>query len=469
MKKIIKSISFVLAGLLLVICLSLSFNNSTLKNANAANFAGATPTEFADTVTEILNDYVNFDERVAGSDDEKLAGDYIISKLDETKCEPLVNDNITDGEQKFTFQSIFDGIYYSSRNIIYNYNSKKATDKKVIIGCSYDSVAYKYNEYGEITSLVSSQGVNGSAGSVAVLLALAEYLPEFEFDFNIQFVFFGAGSSDNAGSRFFTQGIKDEELNNILLMINLDNIAVGRNLYFYIDEIENDFSKYVSDFSSKNQLDIKKVSVSNLGKLILTSPNELGFMYRHICLTSNNIQFMKRGILTMNIFAGDYSNGIVLGRSEYADQEVVTFTGNDNLEYITNAYGEDSITNNLYSVYDTLQMLLKDNKFEATCVSSVGQTEWVYKFFTGEKLPAFITLSATIILIGVALIIHFKLTKRAYYANIEKGFIKTVLDITSNISGKVEDEDIPKFISEIIVRDIKRDKKIKGKNNNKQN
>ena len=55
------------------------------------------------------------------------------------------------------------------------------------------------------------------------------------------------------------------------------------------------------------------------------------------------------------------------------------------------------------------------------------------------------------------------LTKRAYYSNIEKGFIRTVLDITANISGKIEDEEIPKFISEIIVKDIKKDKRLKGK------
>ena len=69
----------------------------------------------------------------------------------------------------------------------------------------------------------------------------------------------------------------------------------------------------------------------------------------------------------------------------------------------------------------------------------------------------------TLVLACVYMIIHFKLTKRAYYANIEMGFVKTVLNITTNIGGKADDEDIPKFISEILVNDIKKDKRIKGK------
>ena len=39
-----------------------------------------------------------------------------------------------------------------------------------------------------------SDGINASAASVAVMLSLAELLPANYFDFDVEFVFFGAGS-----------------------------------------------------------------------------------------------------------------------------------------------------------------------------------------------------------------------------------------------------------------------------------
>lgn len=458
MKKLLKVVSCFVSVIILMICLSC---NIPLKSASASS--GISNVNFDNSINAFLNSYVEFDERVAGSEDEKNAGDYIISVLNQTECEPFENENISNGIQSFRFQSIYNGAYLLSRNIIYTYKSSKNTTKKVIIGCSYDAVAYKYNEYGTIEGLVATEGVNGSAGSVALLLTLAKYLPKNDYDFDIQFIFFGAGSSDNAGAKYYTQGILEEDSKDILLMINLDNISVGQNLYFYVDEIENDFSKYVSNHISENSLNLRKVSTSNLGKIILTTPNKLGLSYSHIALTSSNIYFMKNKILTMNIFSGDYSSNITLGRCEYDGKEVVTYTANDNISYIKETYGESSINENLYSVYESIESLLLDDKFETVCVSSQGQNSWFYVVFGNAKLPAYLTMVLTIVLICVALVIHFNLTKRAYYSNIEKGFIRTVLDITANISGKIEDEEIPKFISEIIVKDIKKDKRLKGK------
>ena len=458
MKKILKIIASTISAIVLMFTLTF---NAPVKTANANT--GATIDEFNNTVEAILYDYVTFNDRLPGSTGEKNAGDYIISYLNGTKCTPYQNNYISDGIQTFSFESIVDGLYHTSRNIIFNYDSSVATDKKVIIGCSYDAIAYKTNEYGEVLGVTASESVNGSAGSVALLLALAKYLPQNSYNFDIQFVFFGAGVSNNAGSEFFTQGISDEDAENILLMINLDNVAVGKDVYFYVDEIENDFSKYAAEFLYQNEYDLKKISLSNIGKVVLDKADDLGLQYTHISLLSNNVEFMKSGVLTMNIFAGDYSSGVTLGRCEHSGKEVVAFTQNDNITYIKETYGENSIKENLYTAFSSIEGLLLDSQFETVCKRSFKQTAWIYVVFGNERFVIFLTFGSTLVLACVYMIIHYKLTKRAYYANIETGFVKTVLNITSNIGGKADDEDVPKFISEILVNDIKKDKRIKGK------
>ena len=456
MKKFIKLFCSVVASIILSTSLVLAFPNT---KANAS-FSG----QFSSEIDMILKDYVVYTNRVAGSDNEKEASNYIINYLNNnTDCVPCNTVGVDNGIQTFYFTSAFDGEYYSSRNIIYNYNTTAKTDKKVIICCSYDSVAFKVSSFGTITELVETEGVNGSAGSVALLLAFAKYLPQYDFDFNIQFIFFGAGESNNAGSEFFVQGISEDDAKDILLTINLDNVAVGKNLYFYVDEIENDFSKYAASFSDENNYRVQKVSSANIGKMTLYQSSDLGLKYTHISLLSNNYNFMKSGVLTMNIFAGDYSTGITYGRCEYNGEEIVTYTSNDNLANITAKYGENSISDNLISIYEMVYGLLSDEQFETVCTYSYGQTKVFYSIFMNEKYIAILTLISIFVLLCIIWIIQFKLTKRAYYANVESGFVKTVFRITDNIGDKLGDEDITKYVSEILVDDIKKDKRIRGK------
>lgn len=419
--------------------------------------------QLSETIIDIINEFVVFDERLPGSDDEEKAGDYIISYLNEnTNCSPYSDSYITDGIQSFKFTSIFDGNYYSSRNIIYNIPATNSTDKKVILCCNYDAYAFKYASY-DTTSLVSTEGVNQSAGSVATLLALAKQLSNMSFEYNIEFIFFGAGTSNNAGSKFYTDGISNEDASNILLAINLDTIAVGKNLYFYIDEFSTDLNEFSSNLFKTNKTGVSEISLTNLGKVLLSSSNELGLKYTHIAQNSNNFNLMKVGILTMNIFAGDYDSGVSIGRNEFTGQEPITFTDYDNVDYITTNIGESSIFDNLNKVYNSVISLLTSSGFVEVCENSFGQTNGYYLIFGNEDLVTLCVIITFIIFIIIALIWHYKLTIKAYNARIETEFVSTVLNITANVDKRSSDDDIPKAISEIVAEDIKKDKRIKRK------
>ncbi len=412
-----------------------------------------------------LSEFVTFKSRIAGSENEKDAANYIFAKLNGISgLQPVKsrNENDLDGFQSFMFTSQIDGKQHFSQNVIFSINASKKTDKKIIIGCSYDALAF--NEKNEV---IDSEAVNGSAGSVAVTLALAEYLSLANLEYNVEFIFFGAGTSNNAGSEFYTNGISSKDSENILLALNIDTVSLGKNLYFYVDEVKTSFSNFVSDLSSKNKLNTKEIKTSNLGKILLEEPNEIGLTYTHIALDSNNLKFMKLGILSMNVFAGDYSSGVVIGRSEYEGKKVVTFTKDDNLEFESKNFGENEVINNLTRCFDFVAETVTDAGFVSACVKSAGETDGFYNFFANPKLALYLTVVVFIISIIVAALIYYKLSVKSFDANIESEFASSVMSISQNIDGEQRISEAPKIVSSVIAKDIKKNNKIKDKQNKK--
>lgn len=465
MKNILKKISFIFVVFAFCLPVFAGFNISSTASAATAN---ETSSEISQTISDILSEYVKFDERVAGSENEKLASEYILQFLSSISGIEAVkgkNDSDQAGVQSFRFTSAIDGKQHNSQNIIFKLNSSKETDKKIIIGTSYDALTFDDN--GE---KVKGESVNGSAGSVATLLALAKYLPTYNLDFDVEFVFFGAGVSNNAGSKFYANGISNKDKENILLMINLDTIAVGEKLYFYVDEINTELTDFAGKISTENQTGFEKINLSHLGKILLEEPNELGLTYTHIAQDSNNLNFMKLGILSMNIFAGDYSSGIVLGRSEYAGKDSITFTGKDSLSYINEILGEDIILSNLTGVFKMVTSLIASSDFVSVCESSAGDSTAFYNFFANKKLLVYLTICVFFISIVVAALIYYRLSVKAINADLESQFASSVLIISDNFEEKANGEisdikdangEIPKIVSQVIANDLKKEKRIK--------
>ena len=440
------------------------------------NYALAQTSEYAQTnsyMQQILNDYsMQFLDRQAGSEGEKLAAAYIKSKLDEICLESanlnaLSTSSINDGVQKFTFNSVFSGLNAESQNLVYYYDSNNQTDNKIIIGCSYDGIAFDYD--GNLESIVvESQSVNGSAGSVAVLLSLIKKIVVLELPYDVEFIFFGAGQSNNAGSNFYTKGILPEVKENILCMINLDSIAVGKDIYFYVDEITTNFSKFIAANFSKNNVNLKEIDTIHLGKVLLNSENELGLNYTHIAMSSNNVKFMAEGITSINIFAGDYNEGIVYGFSEFADREAITFTQNDNLDYIQENYGSNMIENNLNKSFNAVLSLLTDDSIVQQCLDSKGSTTLFYKIFANKNVIVYLSAIILIILIVVIIYIHLRFSIKSYDAKIEPEFLSSIISISQNIDETCKDENVPKAVSQILAHDIKKDKTIIVNKKNKK-
>lgn len=425
------------------------------KSANALAY---TYSDYVNDAQQILKGFCDFKERVAGSSVEGDAAAFIHKELKDnaTMLTPKEDVSSKEGVQTFQFFNQYTGTYNTSQNIIFEFKASSETKKKVILACNYDA-PYKYDYDNEKYSSYKTDAVNTSAGSVVALLMLARTLPTLNIDFNLEFVFFGAGEVSCSGSEFYLNGVSNEEAKNILCMINLDKIAVGKNSYFYIDEIQTGFSKYVSDVVSRFASEVNLVHL-NKSELV---DSKLNLGYSHIALDSDNVNFMSRGIASINFFAGEYDNGLVLGLNEYEGKAPVSYTENDTLDYINKTYGESVIFDNLYKFNMAIETLLTDIDFQSAVSETYNQNAWFYAIFANENLVIYLTFVAFVVMLIISMYIYYKLTVKSYYANIETEFLTSVVKIADQIDHGGEDKDVAKIIGQVIANDIKKDKTLK--------
>ena len=467
-----KKLKKILICLLLAVAMIPSAGIVSLK-ASASESAQVlfNKTTFSAEVDAILDEYVEYDYRMPGTEDERQAAAYIKDYLDKLCNEnsnfiPKNDNHVKNGVQTFTFDSVFDLRYQTSQNIVYTTNFD-GLDKKVILGCHYDAFALKVDQETNEVKYIETEGINGSAASVATLLAFAKNLKFMTLNYNVEIVFFGAGESNNAGSKVYSQGISKDEAKDILCMINFDEIAYGKELYFYSNEISTKAEEFVVEIIKNKGSKINKVDVVNLNKTIIYENDVLGFGYTHMGIQSDNVNFMKLGITTFNFFAGDYSDGLIAGKCEYLNDDNITFTENDNRTYIAATQTADYVFNNAYEVFKTVGHILTDFDFMNVMKAAAGDANWVYTIFANQNLVTYMTVFAFIALLVVAMYIYYKLSVRAYHSNVEVEFLSSVVKICEQIDETGQDPNVAKAVSQVIARDIKKDKTLKSKKKKK--
>ncbi|QIB70425.1 M28 family peptidase [Aminipila butyrica] len=152
--------------------------------------------------------------RLAGSDAEKAAGDYIKDTLQAAGYAVEV--------QPFHWEvTNKSGIVVKegdSSNLVAIKQGKSA--EEVIVGAHYDSVN-------------TAKGASDNASGVSVMLAAAEALKGVETDYTIRFVAFGAEEVGLKGSTYYANKMDDTDIDNTIAMINLDTVLFGDKMYAY--------------------------------------------------------------------------------------------------------------------------------------------------------------------------------------------------------------------------------------------
>lgn len=366
-----------------------------------------------------------FVNRLAGTKGELAAAEHIKTILLEYGLEPKTNSSTQDGMQEFSFVSDYYNKKAASQNVIYTLKGK-TSDKKIVLTSAYDNYYDLYLDsdnfiYQQQTGDVRtySEGINASAASVAVLLSLAEILPQNFYDFDIEFVFLGASYSSDSGAKYYSSTMSSEEMANTLLMIDVSKIALGKDVYYYTGEFGSKQDAYYASQLSN----LVKYSTGLAGSSV-AADNFLG--YENAGYSGATAVFADNGLNIVHLFAGSYDTGMFAGFLEYHNSLNVINGKFDNLEDILQTREVD-LADNLAIATESLFNLINDENLISQM--SVKNSNASYKFFTNYKLISIITIVLVFVLMIISVVIQYYLKKKAYAFMLSNNLNGVMLEI----------------------------------------
>lgn len=282
--------------------------------------------------TEMANFLEVTQNRTAGSADEKKSADYLSSQLEELGLMPIWE----------SYQKSFKFSDKTSQNVAGLKDN--GSDLYVVIGSHYDGI-FKLEE---------SYGVNDNASGVVCNLQLARELVGSSLPFNLIFAFFGAEEAGLCGSEAFLSSLDKTVQENIILYINLDSIGAGDELYYF----HSDFKTAYGNFIDEN-MDGLKINKLKQTEAFFSARPAFGLNFSHLGYLSDNASFLKKGINSLNFFAGKLS-GLNFGFHETDSEKQMHKM--DSVEKIEETFG-DKFYENIASVKSAVLTLLGNEKF----------------------------------------------------------------------------------------------------------
>ena len=117
--------------------------------------------------------------------------------------------------------------------------------RQVIVGAHYDTIITAEQAAAEAVeetatsprpgivspTLADFNGIQDNASGVAALLTVAREMKAYQFGYDVILVAFGAGSSEQAGARFFASQMSSDEIAATDVMYCIDSIYAGDKIY----------------------------------------------------------------------------------------------------------------------------------------------------------------------------------------------------------------------------------------------
>lgn len=354
-------------------------------------------------------------DRRPGTEGEKKAAlkiwNTLMSGTEFANLVPVESDSTKNGVQYFQFLSTLNNHYAVSQNIRFVKKSTKSGGKKVIIGTSYDNHSYFDAENKKYIDSASS------AGGVATLLYLSKLINNFDENimFDVEVVFFGAGSSNNAGAFAYTDVLTKADKENTLLFINLDQIMLGQNIYLYVNEVQTKQEKFLSKTFNNSGVQAAEYEKA----VCIASSKYEGFDYTHRGMEGNNIAFLKHSITSLNVFCGYYEN--IGERLEYKGETTVANTKTDTYTQIKEIYG----FGNMAKVAAGIKNILGADTLSYEMMKDKKANSW-YLYMSNAKLPIAIMV-VVILLFGLIYVWIYYSAKRNAEKVINSKGIDTIL------------------------------------------
>ena len=364
-------------------------------------------------VYSMLEEFITANpSRTGGTVGENEAAGWLCDKLEE------MGYNKESGQLET--QEITDYFYTGnsnekSFNVIATKKSSASDAKTVVVGAHYDNA----------TGFAGGQGAADNGGGVAVLLTLAKKLVNADLPYDVKFTFFGAEEYGMLGSQYFVSQMSDVQRDRILLMINIDTITHGDNLYVWGEDIDTPQADYF-------------VNKSN-GKVIKTPANKRSIMrnilnfrpYYNTAHASDSTAFLSEGIPVAFFFSGNLSSG-QFGYVENDGRNDVIHSPNDSLNYLKEQFGMHFIEN-MESVLNTIYDGLTDTGAFIGAVEN-ARSYIIPEFWLNGRYASLFVLGF-IAIIGI--LAYF------YYGKLRKRAILGTPDVKSEkIFTKPDDDDV---------------------------
>lgn len=357
--------------LLLVIAITTAFAPAT-----ASASSSILTNEYHQMLDEFLDSCPN---RVSGTSDMLDVANYLRDKFNQL------------GVDLVELQSV--GLQYD-KNVIASIDV--GYDKQtIVIGAHYDTV--------------ETEGANDNACGVITLLQIAKRLVEqkHKLNFNVKLVAFAGEELGLVGSAYYVSQLTQTQRDNVSLMINVDAIAAGDNLYVYC---ENKATPLLDELLTHGQNQPVPLLAKPFGKGVYSFVDQWGYGYWEMAQNSDHTSFRLQGIPTALFFSGNYKGGFY-GYVESNNPNNWTMNGvNDTLQNLKQ--NSPNFADKMETVVQTVCNLLTD----ASSVSAVenAREHLASQFIFNHTYPYIVAIALVLVAIICAAIYYKKLNDQAF-------------------------------------------------------
>ena len=291
---------------------------------------------------------------------------------------------------------------FSTVNVVVKLKSSVSSGKQIVLGAHYDSVT-------------NSQGAGDNAsGLAAMYLTLKNVSSSWtstKLPYDIVFVAFGGEEQGLVGSYSYVSAMNDKQLSNTLLMINVDSIGFGDNLYLHCENKRTDLADYIlSKCATAQEKPYNKgIFLSQM------FADQFGYGYYEIIQGSDHTPFRTAGVPTAFFFSGNYyGNDFV---ESLDDKRCVMNTANDSLANVDNYVGESYVAN-IQAVTDAIVRCISADDFAAVCQNARAQLVDLSVAY-GALYPSLIALGLVLVCALLFWLYYRKLQKRSVMGTAE--------------------------------------------------
>ncbi|MBR2974493.1 MAG: M20/M25/M40 family metallo-hydrolase [Clostridia bacterium] len=356
--------------------------------------ASASNSILANEYHQMLSDFLtNCPNRVSGTSDMLDVADYLWGKFNEV------------GINTVRFQNVGDSQY--DKNVIASIYAEK--EKTIVIGAHYDTV--------------EAEGANDNACGVVTLLQIAKRLVEqkHKLNFNVKLVAFAGEELGLLGSAYYVSQLTQNQRDNLALMINIDAVAAGDNLYVYC---ENKSTPLLNELLTQGQNQPVKLHSKPFSAGVYAFVDKWGYGYWEMAQNSDHTPFRLAGIPTALFFSGNYK-GMFYGYVESSNVQNWTMnSAGDTLQSLQQ--NAPNFADKMATVAQMVCNLLTD---ESSVVAIEGAREHLTAGIVYNNDYASIAAFVVALIAIVGAVIYYKKLKKQAFVGVAE--VKTPEVFTS--------------------------------------